>query len=62
MSVKLKSGETILLGMVTCKSKAHRKKAMQRMMSDEALEKVWQTIPFDGSRMIYGGSKTFLEA
>lgn len=62
MSVKLKAGETILLGMVTCKSKAHCEKAMDRVMKDEALGKAWDSVPFDGMRMIYGGFKTFLEA
>jgi uncharacterized protein YbaA (DUF1428 family) len=62
MSVKLKAGETILLGMVTCKSKAHCEKVMARVMKDEALGKAWDSVPFDGMRMIYGGFKTFLEA
>ena len=61
MSVKLKSGETILLGMVTCKSKAHCEKVMTRVMNDEELSKTWETIPFDGMRMIYGGFKSFIE-
>jgi len=61
MSVKLKAGETILLGMVTCQSKAHCKKVMDRVMNNEALGKAWETIPFDGMRMVYGGFKTFLE-
>ncbi len=61
MSVKLKGSETILLGMVTCKTKAHCEKVMNRLMKDEALGKAWDTIPFDGDRMIYGGFKTFLE-
>lgn len=61
LSVKLKAGETILLGMVTCKSKAHCKKVMDRVMNDESLGKAWETIPFDGMRMVYGGFKTFLE-
>lgn len=62
LSVKLKGSETILLGMVTCKSKAHFEKVMARVMNDEALGKAWETVPFDGTRMIYGGFKTFLEA
>ena len=59
---KLKAGETILLGMVTCKSKAHCEKVMDRVMKDEALGKAWDAVPFDGMRIIYGGFKTFLEA
>lgn len=62
MSVKLKAGETILLGMVTCKSKAHCEKVMERVMNDEAFGKAWETMPFDGMRMIYGGFKKLLEA
>jgi uncharacterized protein YbaA (DUF1428 family) len=62
LSVKLKAGETIVLGMVTCKSKAHCEKVMERVMKDEALGKAWDTTPFDGMRMVYGGFKTFLEA
>ena len=62
LSVKLKAGETIVLGMVTCKSKAHCEKVMARVMSDESLGNAWDTLPFDGMRMIYGGFKTFLEA
>ena len=52
MSVKLKASETILLGMVTCKSKAHYEKVMKQKMKDEAIGKAWDTIPFDGDRMI----------
>ncbi len=62
MSVKLKAGETILLGMVTCKSKSHCEKVMGRVMKDEALGKAWDSVPFDGMRMVYGGFKTFLKA
>ncbi len=62
LCVKLKASETILLGMVTCKSKSHFEKVMKQVMNDEAIAKAWDTVPFDGSRMIYGGFKTFLEA
>ena len=62
LSVKLKPSETMLIGIVTCKSKAHLKKVMNLVMQDESLAKAWGTPPFDGMRMVYGGFKTFLEA
>ena len=62
-SVKLKSGETVLFSWIVFKSRAHRDqrqrqgrspiRASPKMMDDKAM-------PFDGTRMIYGGFKSLV--
>lgn len=59
-SVKLKSSETVVVGHVIYKSRAHRDQVMKKIMADEALMKTWESMPIDGMRMIFGGFKTFV--
>lgn len=59
-SVKLKSGETLILGYAVYKSRAHRDRVMAKIHKDEILMKFWENMPFDGMRMIWGGFKKFL--
>ena len=61
-SVKLKSGEVVVLGYAVYKSRAHRDRVMKKVMQDESLMKLWGTMPFDGMRMIWGGFKTIVSA
>lgn len=59
-SVKLKSNETVVIGHVIYKSKAHRDQVMKKIMSDGPLMKMWEELPVDGMRMIFGGFKIFV--
>jgi len=61
-SVKLKGSETVFFCYAVYKSKAHRNQVMSKVMKDEALMKAWDTMPFDGMRMIFGGFKTVVSA
>lgn len=62
-SVKLKKGEVVIFSWVTHKSKAHRDKAFERVMSDPRLEKLMSpdNMPFDGMRMYWGGFKPIVK-
>jgi uncharacterized protein YbaA (DUF1428 family) len=59
-SVKLKTGEIVVLGHVVYKSRAHRDQVMKKIMADEAMMKTWENLPVDGMRMIFGGFKVFV--
>lgn len=59
-SVKLKAGEQVVVGYATYKSRAHRDQVMAKVMKDESLTKIWDNMPFDGMRMIWGGFKSFV--
>jgi uncharacterized protein YbaA (DUF1428 family) len=61
-SVKLKSGETVIIGHVVYKSRAHRNQVMAKIMSDKSVTDMWENMPVDGMRMIFGGFKTFVSA
>jgi len=58
--VKLKSGETVVFGYATYKSRAHRDRVMAKVMKDPEMMKMWENMPFDGMRMIWGGFKTIV--
>ena len=59
-SVKLKTGEKVILGYATYKSRAHRDSVMKRVHKDPVLMGFWENMPFDGMRMIWGGFKKFI--
>jgi len=61
-SVMLKSNERLVLAFATYKSRAHRDRVMKKIHQDPALMKLWETLPFDGMRMIWGGFKTFVKS
>lgn len=56
-SVKLKAGEVVAVGYAVYKSRAHRDRVMAKVHRDEALMALWENMPFDGMRMIFGGFK-----
>ncbi len=56
-SVQLKAGEVLVLGCAVYKSRAHRDRVMAKVHRDEALMALWENMPFDGMRMIFGGFK-----
>ncbi len=61
-SVKLKRGETAVFSWIVYKSRAHRDKVNAKVMDDPRLAEMMDSdaMPFDGSRMIYGGFKVIV--
>jgi uncharacterized protein YbaA (DUF1428 family) len=59
-SVVLKAGESVVFSYAVYKSRAHRDRVMAKVMKDESLMKMWENMPFDGMRMIWGGFKTIV--
>jgi uncharacterized protein YbaA (DUF1428 family) len=61
-SVKLKSNEVVIFSYAVYKSRAHRDRVMAKVMKDKSVMKIWENMPFDGMRMIWGGFKTIVSA
>lgn len=59
-SVKLKGGETVIFSYAVYKSRAHRDRVMKKVMKDKKLMEMWENMPFDGMRMIWGGFKSIV--
>ena len=53
MAVKLEEGETVVLSWISWPSKEARDAAWEKLMADERM--AGMEMPFDGSRMIFGG-------
>ena len=61
LSVKAKKGETVVCAYLLFKNKAHRNKCWKAFMKDPFVAKFNpKTIPFDGSRMFFGGFKPLI--
>jgi uncharacterized protein YbaA (DUF1428 family) len=62
-SVKLKPGETVVLSWIVFKSRAERDRVNAKVMKDKRLAKMMtgKDIPFDMTRMFYGGFKVLVE-
>ena len=60
-SVKLKTGEAVVLAYASFKSRAHCERAMKKMMKDPQVQTLWEDLPFDGMRMIFGGFKVIVD-
>src|SRR3954454_18743626 len=61
-AVKLKTGEVVVIGYATYKSRTHRDQVMKKVMGDPRLANMMDEMPFDGMRMFWGGFKPFVEA
>jgi PhnB protein len=60
-SVALKDGETVIVSIVTYRSRAHRDEVHAKTMKDPRMAGMKpETMPFDGKRMFFGGFKPFL--
>jgi len=61
-SVKLKSGETVLLSWIVFKSRAHRDQVNAKVIADPRLAEMMdgKLAPLDAKRMIYGGFKSLV--
>lgn len=53
MAVQCKENETVVFSWITWPSKEVRKIGMEKLMKDERMNN--NPMPFDGSRLIYGG-------
>lgn len=62
--IKAKPGETVVFAYVVYKSRAHRDRVNVKIMKDPRLAAMCDpnNMPFDCSRMLYGGFKTIVEA
>ena len=60
-SVKLKSSETVVFGYAVFKSPAHAEQVLAKMHQDEKMMKLWNELPCDGMRMVWGGFKTVIQ-
>ena len=58
-AVKLKPGEVVVFSWIVYKSRAARDRAMKKVMADPRLADMMdpKKLPFDGSRMFWGGFK-----
>lgn len=59
-SVKMKPSETMTLTFVTFRSRNQRDLVMDRVMSDPEMQKLWEAMPVDGMRMVFGGFNAFV--
>src|SRR5690349_3301167 len=59
-SVKLKKNEVVVFSYITYKNRKHRDRVMKLAMTDKRLHMDWDSMPFDGKRMIYGGFKSIV--
>jgi len=58
-AVKLKPSEVVVFSWIVYKSRAQRDRAMKKVMADPRLADMMdpKKLPFDGSRMFWGGFK-----
>jgi uncharacterized protein YbaA (DUF1428 family) len=61
-SVKLKEGESVVVGYAVYNNRKHRDEVMKKVMEDKRMAVAMSKMPFDGKRMIWGGFKTIVEA
>lgn len=61
-SVKLKPSETVFFSWIVYKSRAHRDRVLTKVMKDPRINGMPpELMPFDSSRLIYGGFKSVIE-
>jgi uncharacterized protein YbaA (DUF1428 family) len=60
--VKPKKGETIVFSWIVYKSRAHRDRVNAKVMKDKRLTGSVEKMPFDMSRMVYGGFDVVVDA
>ncbi len=63
-SLKVKPGETVVFSWIVYKSRAHRDRVNAKVMKDPRLKSMMdpKAMPFDCTRMVYGGFKTLVDA
>ncbi|MBC8001678.1 MAG: DUF1428 domain-containing protein [Opitutaceae bacterium] len=62
--IKTKPGETVVFAYIVHKSRAHRDRVNAKVMKDPRIAKLCdpKNMPFDCTRMLYGGFKTIVAA
>ena len=60
--VKAKASETVVFSFIVFKSKAHRDAVNKRVMKEMSATAPPTTMPFDMTRMAYGGFKTIVQS
>ena len=58
---KLKPGETVVFAFVVFKSRAHRDRVNAKVMKEMDAMAMSKEMPFNVTRMVYGGFKTIVE-
>jgi uncharacterized protein YbaA (DUF1428 family) len=61
-AVLRKPEETVVFSWITWPDKATRDAGMQRVFADPAMAGSMQHMPFDGTRMIFGGFEVIVDA
>lgn len=61
LAVKCKENETVIFSWIEWPSKEVRDAALENSMQDPRLDPETNPVPFDGTRMIFGGFETILE-
>jgi uncharacterized protein YbaA (DUF1428 family) len=61
-AVLRKPEETVVFSWITWPDKATRDAGMQKVMADPRTAGTMQHMPFDGTRMIYGGFEVIVDA
>ena len=62
LAVKLEEGETVVMGWIHWPSKDVRDAAFEKAMEDPRMQEIFENMPLDGKRLIFGGFETILEA
>lgn len=60
-AVKAKDNEELIFSWIEYPDKDIRDKAYKAMMEDEEMKEMGKNMPFDGSRMIFGGFESILD-
>ncbi len=60
-AVKAKENEEILFSWIEYPSKEIRDEASKHMMEDSEMQEMGKSMPFDGSRMIFGGFESIVD-
>lgn len=60
-AVKAEDGEAVLFSWTEWPDKATRDRANKKMNDDPRLKELFSDMPFDGTRMIYGGFQQIME-
>ena len=60
-SVQLREDETVVFAYVTYESRAHRDAVNEKVMADPRMKTMFENMPVDGARMIFGGFEVFLD-
>ncbi len=60
-SVQAKDDEVVIFSWIVYKSRKDRDEINAKVMADPRLKPDFETMPFDGKRMIYGGFETLME-